>query len=160
MPSRVILACSVLLAACSGTTSPDAGTDASYDSGAVDASRDFGPADAPPADAPDAARSTDASAGLDAALCGGCGPGQLCCDVLMGGTYRCIDPRTDPLDCGGCNIMCRPGSEYCGDGMCVAPPCTTPCTSGLCCGDSCCAHGRICCGTDAGLQCIGDITCP
>ena len=96
----------------------------------------------------------------DAALCGGCAPGLLCCNVLMGGTYQCIDPKTDPLGCGGCNVECGVG-KYCGNGTCAVPPCSTStCTSGLCCGAGCCAHGRICCQTDGGLQCVGGITCP
>lgn len=101
----------------------------------------------------------DSSQGPDAALCGGCAPGLLCCNVLMGGTYECIDPKTDPLDCGGCNTECGV-NKYCGNGTCAVPPCSSTCTDGLCCGDGCCAHGHICCSTDAGLQCVGAITCP
>jgi len=107
----------------------------------------------------DSAASNDASVGADAALCGGCAPGLLCCNVLMGGTYECIDPKTDPLDCGGCNTECGV-NKYCGNGTCAVPPCSSTCTNGLCCGADCCAHGRICCQTDGGLQCVGGITCP
>jgi hypothetical protein len=133
----------LLLAGCGGQSlSPaDAGADASVGDAAQEA------APAIEAGAP------------DAASCDGCAPGLLCCNVLMGGTYSCIDPKTDPLDCGGCNNECGV-NKYCGNGACAVPPCTSSCTDGLCCGDTCCAHGRICCTTDGGLQCIGGITCP
>jgi hypothetical protein len=107
----------------------------------------------------DAAPSFDASDDVDAAECGGCAPGLICCNVLQGGTYRCVNPLNDPLDCGGCNKYCS-AVTYCGAGSCVTPPCSTTCNAGLCCGNSCCPHGRICCATAMGLQCIGDITCP
>jgi len=157
-PMRTIpafgLAAALALAGCGGQSNQaaDAGADAYVGDVATDA---------PAVDVQsDSAPSNDASMGGDAALCGGCAPGLLCCNVLMGGTYQCIDPKTDPLDCGGCNTICSPGSQYCGNGTCAVPPCSSTCTSGLCCGDSCCAHGRICCMADGGLQCVGGITCP
>jgi hypothetical protein len=51
-------------------------------------------------------------------------------------------------------------SQYCDNGTCAVPPCSSTCTSGLCCGDSCCAHGRICGQADGGLACVAGITCP
>jgi hypothetical protein len=41
--------------------------------------------------------------------------------MLPDGPSYCTDPRYDPGNCGGCNIVCPPGS-YCGDGQCQAGP--------------------------------------
>ncbi len=154
------LAVALALAGCGGQAAQadagvdkgaDAGAEAAADASVVDVATDTATMDAP--------GESSQNPGPDAALCGGCAPGLLCCNVLMGGTYTCIDPATDPLDCGGCNNECGV-NKYCGNGTCAVPPCSSTCTSGLCCGDTCCAHGRICCQTDGGLQCVGGITCP
>jgi hypothetical protein len=179
----VALAAVVTLAGCGGqgAAAADASVDASTedaradaptgadasmrsDGSGVDADADAAPLETGAADAPsvtpDSGASVDSGAAPDAAACGGCGQGQICCNVLMAGSYQCIHPLTDPLDCGGCNIECGV-NEYCGNGVCGTPPCTSSsCTAGLCCGTDCCAHGRICCNTDAGLACVADITCP
>jgi hypothetical protein len=39
-----------------------------------------------------------------------CANGQLLCDG------RCVDPRVDPANCGGCRISC--GARPCANGAC------------------------------------------
>ena len=101
------------------------------------------------------------SALLDSNNCGGCGvacaPGQECglnhggrpvcrddCTALgllrcrtINGEDRCVDPVTDPFDCGACGIRCGSpnGSEI---GVCNGGVCTTACAPGFadCNGDS------------------------
>ena len=44
-----------------------------------------------------------------------CMPGQMLCGAA------CIDVVTDPMNCGGCGLVC-PGPGACMGGMCVPPP--------------------------------------
>lgn len=43
----------------------------------------------------------------------GCDLGEIECDGM------CVDGRTDPIHCGGCDIVCEAG-EVCADGVCTA----------------------------------------
>ncbi len=156
----------------------------------IDATVDHADADVPRPDvarpdvsvAPDASEASDVStAPFDAGPCGGaCASGQICCDD------RCVDPMTDPGNCGGCavtcdapnasstcqrgacTILCRPGF-----GDCDANPlngCEVPLSSSAfnCggCGQSCstshatptCDTGRCLITCDQGWgNCDGDV---
>jgi hypothetical protein len=82
---------------------------------------------------------------------GNCPPGFIKC---RGGT--CVNPNTNPSNCGGCNIQCSPG-ETCCSGQCAdlqtdennCRACGQPCPPGATCfGDfGCtCPDGRTACG--------------
>ncbi|MFO0609879.1 MAG: hypothetical protein U0324_42365, partial [Polyangiales bacterium] len=67
--------------------------------------------------------------------CGGgpaCGLGSSCCND------RCVDTLSDPANCGGCGVVCAPGTT-CGMGRCVATP---ECGGGR----PCLVPGQVCCG--------------
>lgn len=121
------------------------------------------------ADAPDAGEAADAEDAAEAEV-PGCRPGQVDC----GGT--CVDPTTDPRNCGRCGRACAAG-EVCNEGVCASA-----CSGGLTnCGGACvdlatdpdhcgdcstacarteeCAGGRcVCVPSCAGREC-GDNGC-
>lgn len=71
--------------------------------------------------------------------CVSCWPTKIPCNNV------CVDPLTDPLNCGDCGIVCAEG-EICGSGFCGSP-CTDNldcpdnlefnCELGVCDGDAC-----------------------
>ncbi len=110
------------VAACEGFREFPAERDATTDHGDARSDGDVSaPRDA--ADANDAADASDVSdasdvtpAPTDAGPCGGaCPSGQVCCD------NRCVDPMTDPTNCGGCAVTCAAAnaSSTCQRGACV-----------------------------------------
>lgn len=60
---------------------------------------------------------TDASAETDGAVCSGA--------FVACGDAGCVDPRFDPLNCGGCGVACKEGE------VCSLGSCNTTCTSPL-----------------------------
>jgi hypothetical protein len=85
---------------------------------------------------------------------------------------HCIDPRFDPMNCGGCNLPCAPGA-LCGGGQCGAVSCTggtllcngqcidplsNPAHCGIC--NGACLPGEACVGGTCELPCvIGQLAC-
>jgi Stigma-specific protein, Stig1 len=83
---------------------------ADADAAAADADAAAADADAAAADADAAAVNSDAAAvDADAALV--CDPLMLAC------SGQCVDPKTDPLNCGDCNIKCISG--LCQNSVCI-----------------------------------------
>jgi hypothetical protein len=83
-----------------------------------------------------------------------CPDGQICCDGA------CVDPKTDPVHCGGCNQGCprsanEPLCGYCRDGHChYCPPDFQLCPDG-----GCANSWRVCCdgiACDPGCECAID----
>jgi hypothetical protein len=69
----------------------------------------------------------------------------LSCDLpLLSCGPECVDPRVDPLNCGGCNQPCPPGG-VCAQGQCQAVSC--PANTRAC--------GPFCFGLDDALNCGG-----
>jgi hypothetical protein len=81
--------------------------------------------------------------------CTNCASYFTCCN-----NNQCVDVENDPLNCGGCGIVCTGATPYCGFGKCTTPPCYADagvCSdpTALCCGgDSCCGGGQLCCLLD------------
>jgi hypothetical protein len=84
---------------------------------------------------------------------GGAGGGPSCAlvDCIQGRDCcngACVNTANDPLNCGGCNKRCEGDKPYCGNGMCMPPPCglNIICTAiSTCCGETCCGPGQLCC---------------
>jgi hypothetical protein len=89
-----------------------------------------------------------AFSGLDRvfARTGRCPPGLKLCHG------RCINPRTDPKNCGVCGVVCASG--LCVNGLCC-PPGTITCNNSCC--DGTCLNGTTCCPTG---QTCGNGCCP
>lgn len=69
-----------------------------------------------------------------------CGEARDCCDS------HCVNLQNDPQHCGSCDAEPCGDAEYCTQGRCSTPPCTTSCDGGAsCCGSSCCGEGELCC---------------
>lgn len=65
----------------------------------------------------------------------GCLPPRMMCDG------RCVDPRSDAMNCGGCGVVCGDNGPSCVSGscMCASEPACAPCdatTCGAC--ETCC----------------------
>ncbi|UJR80742.1 hypothetical protein [Sandaracinus amylolyticus] len=73
----------------------------------------------------------------------GCDLGEIECDGM------CVDGRTDPSHCGGCDVVCDPG-ELCAEGVCTAtcdPPlvrCGARCIDVSSDPDNCGGCGIVC----------------
>jgi hypothetical protein len=110
----------------------------------------------PPEDAGDSGPSTSAEAGDAASAEAGC-PG-----TLMSCTAGCVDPQTDPKNCGACAQPCS-GTQACVGGACVQPcngagqaTCAGSCvdedsdpTNCGSCGHAC-SGGQVCAGGACG----------
>lgn len=72
-----------------------------------------------------------------------CTSGRSCCG------NGCVNLQNDPHNCGSCGKRCEGALAYCGDGTCQVPPCgplTELCApSSICCGNTCCPVGALCC---------------
>lgn len=118
-----------------------------------------------------AGTSTGGSAGTggtstDAGVCGEecTKAGFVCCG------NKCVNLDNDLKNCGKCGIECTTGEHpSCNAGKCGAPPCSSAagCTSPqFCCGDTCCAAGKLCCDVPGplvvGVKCVDPVdgTCP
>ncbi len=142
----------VALSGCPASTTQTSDDAGGVDAAVADTGSDVGAAvdSAPSVDVgTDAARTIDAAPAIDvgadaahsdAGACSpACGIGRECCNGA------CIYTYNDPRNCGSCGHTCA-ATEICEGGSCIARPCTaTTCGSGLCCGDSCCTAGQICC---------------
>ncbi|MFH2007179.1 MAG: hypothetical protein ABI333_11380 [bacterium] len=85
------------------------------------------------------------------ALSAGCGDDSQPCDLTC--AQGCVDPMTDPQNCGGCGVQCPPGTT------CEAGSCECPGTNELCegrCVDV--VTDRTNCG-DCGVLCTFDSQC-
>jgi hypothetical protein len=82
-----------------------------------------------------------------------CDPGETCCE------QTCVDTQTDPVNCGGCGLVCL-----------VPPNATATCINGVCgftcdfvpCQGGCCPLGQICsdgCCTPIYDPCTSDGEC-
>ncbi len=86
-----------------------------------------------------------------------CSHGACTCALMCGGT--CVDPLSDPLNCGVCGRLC--GDE----GICVAGQCTCPqgdmlCAAG-CVPENAANCGRCGTGCATGASCVGHhCACP
>jgi hypothetical protein len=90
---------------------------------------------------------TDASAETDGDTCGGAS--------LKCGDAGCVDPRFDPLNCGGCGLACKEGE------VCSLGTCSTSCAAPLLrCGATCVdvRHDPTNCG-GCGNKCIEGEAC-
>jgi hypothetical protein len=94
-----------------------------------------------------------------------CGDGQGCCASAGGGAPMCIDISSDPMNCGGCGVVCGAGF-VCGGGECrcggvdgpVCNPGSGPSDLGnLCCDGACVPRDNANC-TACGVGCAED-TC-
>jgi hypothetical protein len=58
----------------------------------------------------------------------GCLPPRMMCDG------RCVDPRSDPMNCGGCGVVCGDNGPSCVAGacMCASDPACAPCDATSC----------------------------
>ena len=79
---------------------------------------------------------------------GGCSAGLKCC----GGA--CVYEQNDPLNCGGCGIVCHGDTTMCLAGACVKPSCTPSCGDGQTC---CQIDGP---GPSGPPRCVDGPTCP
>jgi hypothetical protein len=91
-----------------------------------------------------------AFSGLDRAFArtGRCPPGLKLCHG------KCVNPRTDPKNCGVCGVVCASGlcvnglccppGTICQNGQCVTPPCTSGCFN------SCNSSGTCYCNNTTG----------
>ena len=140
--------------------------------GATDRNRGGGGADGSGDDGSGGIRAT----GGDAGLPGECARGQLLC------AGECIDPNSDPHNCGACGSVCAgsdcgPDACFCDQGRTTClPGCgeSGHCSAGVCdstcgiCGNRCidlCISATDCgaCGVAcaAGRECVaGECTCP
>lgn len=100
-------------------------------------------------------------------ICAQDGTCVTCPDRAGAGTTACvgacIDPDTDPLNCGGCAALGE-GTVCTGDQECVAGQCTTvcdpPCTGGaVCCNGQCCPAGQTCLPYPTGGSPLGPGVC-
>ena len=144
----LVIAC-VGLAGCPASTTQSSDDAAIADAAMLDTGTDAGAVVDTGTDAAqatdagiDAASVTDAgtdAAHTDAGPCSpACGIGRECC----GGA--CIYTYNDPRNCGSCGHACA-ATEICEGSSCIARPCSVTCGSALCCGDTCCGAGQICC---------------
>lgn len=74
----------------------------------------------------------------------------------------CVDPKTDPNNCGSCGNVCL-GADTCQNGVCTGGGCPVQWHS---CGvsyphvsDVCCLNGNQCCIGGRNTSCYGDGTC-
>jgi len=104
--------------------------------------------------------STALGSGTVQCVCGNglqCTAPQTC--TMVGTSFSCVNPDSDPRNCGGMGIMCN-GEETCQAGMCR-------CGAGAACsaGTTCCAGACINTTADAmncggcGMVCAGSETC-
>jgi hypothetical protein len=85
-------------------------------------------------------------------LCG-CG---IMCGGADGGASTCVNPSTDPGNCGGCGVSCTIANA---SSSCVAGSCVHTCISGYsaCGGATPCAYNTSSDSTHCGSSCV---TCP
>ncbi|MHB8416673.1 MAG: hypothetical protein ACYDCL_01265 [Myxococcales bacterium] len=83
---------------------------------------------------------------------GACQTGEVCCP----GIDRCVYLPNDTQNCGTCGTIC-PAADVCQNSACVPAPCDIDagagrdaCGAALCCGQSCCGAGQICCDDSGG----------
>ncbi len=132
----------------------DAGTDATRaDAAMMDASR--------PVDAADDAATDDAATdggaddgGGDMGLDAPATDAALCPSAELFCGDACIDPETDPMYCGACDIECATGAS------CSTGTCTCPALQPDVCDDTCvdASSDEANCG-DCGVACEGDEQC-
>ncbi len=117
------------------------------------------------------------TSGRPLCLCGdspACGSGGSMC-VSVGGTFRCINPDTDPTACGPDAVDCTLNNETCVSGECQCPAIGASCGALICGASACidtqtdplncgtpshaCAAGETCtagtCGCGTGASCPG-----
>src|SRR5579872_4494557 len=79
-----------------------------------------------------------------------CMVGRVCC----GGA--CVNADNDPMNCGKCGVQCDGTNNFCSNGKCMQPPCSSTATScasnSFCCGGGCCLPGQLCCETEGPLS--------
>jgi hypothetical protein len=79
---------------------------------------------------------------------GACTFGLHCC------SNACINEMNDPLNCGGCGIVCSGSQSMCLGGSCQSPTCQPSCSD-----------GQVCCdipgpGPSQPVKCVDGVTCP
>ena len=79
----------------------------------------------------------------------------------------CRNVLNDPNNCGQCGNICPSNAPVCQNGQCIFLPCTAELgpPDSVCCGQSWCAPGQLCCdiqGPLSGTGCLtpADGTCP
>ena len=87
------------------------------DSGLDAAGADAGVADAAAADADAAAADSDAAAVNSDAAAVDADAALVCDPLMLACSGQCIDPKTDPLNCGDCTIKCISG--LCQNSVCI-----------------------------------------
>jgi hypothetical protein len=138
----------------SGTTSDTStrGDTTKDDTTVVDSvSTDAPPGDStpPPDVTPDAPPDVVADSGG-----GPCSAGSACPTFLHCCSGACVNEQNDPLNCGGCGIVCSGATPMCEAGHCVAATCEPACGSGQTC---CLVDGP---GPSGGPKCVDGPTCP
>ena len=85
---------------------------------------------------------------------GPCDPSGGCSAVLKCCAGSCVYEQNDPLNCGGCGIVCSGETSMCLGGTCTKPTCSPACGTG----QSCCQIDGP--GPSGPPRCIDGPTCP
>jgi hypothetical protein len=159
-----------LLTACGGSTldtapgTDDSGADVSHGDGTTDAPGDTTPggdstsdvvADTSPPPDDTTPPPVDARPDVVGDSGGGpCDPSGGCSALLKCCAGACVYEQNDPLNCGGCGVVCSGETSMCEGGHCIKPTCAPACGAG----QSCCQIDGP--GPSGPPRCVDGPTCP